>query len=325
MKPRNWTAFQVLMDEQKTDDTPPAGGTPDDNLKGPTGSDVDWVEESRTNPDEPSAAAPAPASPAPAAPAPSAPAAAAPSPAPAAPAPSAPAPAAAPAPAPTAPVAAAPAPAAPAAPAPVAAPVASEPVPAAPASPAAPDLAALRTAEVTRLTGVFASRIPEEIARGLLIEPEKHLPSILANLQVDTMDAVINHMYASLPGLIQQHTRQSTAAVEAENEFFRAWPQLNQPAQPSFKPVVENAIRMYRQLNPKAPKDEVIRAAGLQAMITLRLPLPAELFAPQPQPAAAPASFAHAAPSASAPAPVPGAPANAFQLLNEEFDRDERA
>jgi len=156
------------------------------------------------------------------------------------------------------------------------------------------------------------------------VEPEKHLPAILANLQVDTMDAVIQHIYSSLPQLIQNLTQQSSAAQEAEGAFYKAWPTLNDPSKPQYKTVVENAIRGYRQLNPKAARDEIIRAAGLQAMITLRLPLPAELFAPQPVAPATPApSFAHAAPSAAAPAPAPSGPTNAFVLLNQEFDREE--
>jgi hypothetical protein len=165
----------------------------------------------------------------------------------------------------------------------------------------------------------------EDIARGLLVEPGTHLPAILANLQVDTMDAVIQHMYASLPGLIQNLTKASTAAQENENAFYQAWPALK--GNPEFSPVVENSIRAYRQLNPKAPREEIIRAAGLAAMITLRLPLPAELFAPPPPaaPVAPTASFAPAAPGASTPTPpAPAGNQNAFTLLNEEFDREER-
>jgi hypothetical protein len=176
------------------------------------------------------------------------------------------------------------------------------------------------------MTGVMAGRLTEEVARGLLVEPEKHLPALLAQAQVDTMDAVMQHIYGSLPQLIQNLTQQSTHAQAAEQEFYSAWPALNNPANPQFKQVVESAIRTYRTLNPKAPKEEIVRAAGLQAMITLRLPLPAELFAPQPPAApATPPSFAHAAPSAAAPVPAaPGSNSNPFVLLNQEFDHEER-
>lgn len=325
MRLRPHNGIHVVYEDETKGDVPAT--VPAEAPKGPASSDVDWVEESTPDDGTPT---PTPgATPTPE-PKPTPTPAAVPTPTPA-PTPTTPAPAptpAAPAVAPAAPVPATPAtPATPAPSAPVPAVAATpEPAPApAPAPAAAPDLAALRAAEVSRLHGVYSSRITEEVARGLLVEPEKHLPAILANLQVDTMDAVITHMYSSLPALIQNMTQQSTAAATAEQEFYKAWPALNNPAQPTYKQVVENAIRGYRQLNPKASREEIVRAAGLQAMITLRLPLPAELFAPQPpaQPAA-PASFAHAAPSASAPAPqVPGTP-NAFQLLNEEFDREER-
>lgn len=162
----------------------------------------------------------------------------------------------------------------------------------------------------------------EEVARGLLVEPERHLPAILANLQANTMEAVIQHIYSSLPGIVTSLTQQSSATRQSEEEFFGQWPALNNP---ESKTVVSHAIQTYRALNPAATKQEIIRAAGLSAMITLRKPLPAELFAPQP-PAPAPAApgFAHAAPAASAPRPVAGGETNPFALLNEEFDRDER-
>ena len=316
MNPR-WMKY-FLMDE--TAGVPASGGG-----STPTpGSDVDWVGESQPDEDDvPSAAKP------------EAPKVETPTPTPAAtPSTPTPAPAAPVAPAPSAPVTPV-APAAPVAPvaqtppvpAPVVAPVAPvtptpEPAPTPPA-PAAPDLAALRSAEVTRLTGVFQSRLTEDVARGLLVEPEKHLPAILAAAQVDTMDAVIQHMYASLPGLIQNLTQQATVTQQAENAFFQAWPALNQP---QYKQTVEHAIRSYRSLNPRAPRDEIIRAAGLTAMITHRLPLPPELFAPQaPVAPVVPApSFSHAAPSASAPVAPPAGTNNPFVLLNEDFDREER-
>lgn len=311
MNPRNKYPFLEKTDGEGV----PAGGPKGEEPKGPTSSDVDWVEESNlsdeTSPETPTPSAPpatpaTPSTPAPAAPAPSAPAApATPTPAPATPAPAVPAPATP----------------APAAPAPVATP---EPAPVEPPAPAQPDLATLRSAEVSRLTNVYASRFSEDVSRGLLVEPEKHLPAILANLQVDTVDMVVQHVYSTLPTLIQNLTRQSTAIQEAEGEFFKAWPALNNPAQPTYKATVENAIRGYRQLNPKASKEEVIRAAGLQAMILLRLPLPTELFAPPPAQPPAGTSFAHAAPAASTPVPPAPGERNAFALLNEEFDREEQ-
>jgi hypothetical protein len=291
----------VYLDELTPDAPVPASGggaTP----PAPS-SDVDWVDESSPI-DDSVPAEPVPSAPSttptltPAAPAPSTPAAPA-APVTPAPATAAPVPATA-TPAPTVPV--------------VPAPLAVAPVAPAPSAPV--DLAAMRTAEVTRLTGQYSSGFTEDVARGLLVEPEKHLPAILANLQVNTMEMVIQHMYASLPQLIQTMTQQSSEAERAENEFYKQWPALK--TQESYKPVVENAIRTYRALNKGATRDESIRAAGLAAMITLRLPLPQELFAPQPPaaPVVPAPTFAHAAPSAATPTPPAARPLSAFQLLN---------
>lgn len=302
----NLNPHNVLM--FPADETPVPASTPVADPPPVPSSDVNWEEESGSIDDSPAPSTPTPApvvapAPAVATPAPSAPVV----PAPAVATPVAPTPVPAPAtPAPVAPVVAAPA----------------EPAPVAPQPQAPVDIAALRTAEVTRITGVFQSRLTEDVARGLLVEPEKYLPAILAAAQVDTMDTVMNHIFAALPQVVENLTRQKSAASEAEGEFFKAWPALNKP---EHKPIVERAIRGYSQLNPQSTKEERIRAAGLQAMITLRLPLPAELFAPPPAPVAAPASsFAHAAPSASTPSPAPQQTPSAFALLNEEYDREER-
>lgn len=191
-------------------------------------------------------------------------------------------------------------------------------MPAAPA--AAPDLAALRTAEVQRLTSSVYG-LTEEQSRGLLVEPEKHLPAMLANMHVNIVDAVVGSIYARLPETVRALTQQGTAVQEAQNEFYRVWPQLRE--KPEYEPKVEEAIRAYRQLNPKAPREEVIRAAGLTAMISLRLPLPKELFDAPPTPPQPAPGFVPVAPAAGGGVPQAKPQPGAFELLNQEFDREE--
>lgn len=304
----------TLFDDVK--DTPvPAGGGAAPKVeapkveapKGPSSSEVNWADESAREPSEvvvrpedvTPAATPTPAPVDATAPAPSTtavtPAAAEPTPTPT------------PAPSPVT----EPAPAAAVAPAP-------EPSPAAAPAPAV-DVQKLRNDEHVRLTKAYA--LTEDMARQVMVEPEKVLPEMFARVQMNTAEMVASHIYASLPALIQQHLQVGTVAQQNERQFFDTWPELAK--KPEYRATVENAIRTYRQLNPKATKEEVVRASGLAAMITLRLPLPQNLFVEPPAPVAPAPSFAHAAPAASAPAPVPMKHGNAFTQLNEEFDREE--
>lgn len=160
----------------------------------------------------------------------------------------------------------------------------------------------------------------------MLVEPEKHLPGLLASMHVNIADAVIHAVMGNLPGMVTNLTKQTTEAQRSENEFYGMWPALRDAAgkNKEHEKIVVNAITAYRQLNPKASKDEIMRAAGLQAMIMLRLPLPADLFAAPPQPSQLAPGFQHAAPGAGG-GPIPAKPdQNPFQLLNSELDEEER-
>lgn len=286
MKPRD-----AVWEEVKTD-APPAGG----GASSPAGSDVNWEAESDLStehegdvletPTPPQAATP------PAAPStpetPKAPETPTPQGEPATPLPSAAAPATPEAPTP-------------------------------PALEAPVDMQALRTKEIERLTAAYG--LNEEDARNVLVEPERVLPRLLAQLHVNTVDAVVSAVFSRLPQVVTSISTQANAAREAENEFFGVWPQLRDA---KHRHVVENAIRGYKQLNPKATRQELIRAAGLNALITLRLPIPQELLVAPPPPAPA-SGFSPAAPGGAPATPASGnRPTNPFTLLNEEFDSDER-
>lgn len=303
---------EFLMDA--ADDPAPAGGGkgPQAPVPASSGSDIDW--ESESAPEEFGEEAAEPVVPA---------AKAEPKPA-AAPATPAPIPAAAPVAAPAVPPVAATPPAEPVQPAAGTPAVPAAPVePTPPATPAAPDLTALRAQEVARLTTAYA--LSEDQTRGLMVEPEKHLPGMLAQMHVNIADSVIQAVLNNLPGMVTNLTQQTTAAQRSQEEFYGTWPALREAAAKSrdVERLVVSAITAYRQLNPKATKEEVIRAAGLQAMITLRLPLPAELFAQPANPSPVPPGFQHAAPGAGGTPPVPQ-PQNPFQLLNREFDEEEQ-
>lgn len=160
--------------------------------------------------------------------------------------------------------------------------------------------------------------LSEEDARALITEPEKILPKLAAQVHLDVVDSVIGAVMAQIPQIMQTVQKTQAVSQEAESEFFKAWPQLNDS---KYRQAVYSAVATYRALNPKAPRSEVIRAAGLNTMISLRLPLPQELMQFEAPPASA--GFRPAVPGAGVtPTPQPGA-SNPFVALSEEFLHDD--
>lgn len=293
----------IVSDEATPSEGPaPAGGAPAAPA-GPASSDVNWVDESSPQTETPEVAPQA-------TPPAEKPPVVAPSATPATP------------PAPAAPVV----PAAPAAAPPVqpAQPVveATPPVqPEAPAQPQTPEQRAeLRNREIERLTTSYA--LNQEDAAAILTSPETVVPKMLAHLHVNVCDAIIGAIMGRMPDAVQAIMENGRAAREAEDAFYSAWPALKDA---KYRTVVGQSIQAYRALNPRAQRDEMIRAAGLNAMIYSRLPIPPELLAQPPaQPATPQPSFTPAAPAGAPGAPAPAKSTNPFVLLNEELDEDDR-
>lgn len=188
--------------------------------------------------------------------------------------------------------------------------------------PAAPpvDLASLRAAEMTRLEQVYGMNDDEAMA--MLVEPQKILPKVAANIHMTVMEQVIPAIMQRLPQVIGTLSRAEKVAMEAENEFFSTWPQLKDP---KYQQTVMQSVAAYKQINPKAPRQEVIRAAGLQAMISLRLPLPRELLQMEPEQPPTVSPFNPAGPGGGYAPPAARRPQNAWSQLADEFVEDERA
>lgn len=191
--------------------------------------------------------------------------------------------------------------------------------PVVPETPTAPpvDRAVQRQQYLTQLQTDYA--ISDEDAQMMLTEPEKVLPKIAAQLHVNVVDSVIAAVMNNLPRAINAIQAQAQVSSESENEFFKAWPQLKKA---EYQTTVYDAVAAYRALRPQAPRDEVMRAAGLQAMIALRLPIPPELLTQAPV-ASAPASFTPAAPGAGAAPQAPSGEGNPFVQLSQEFLLDD--
>jgi hypothetical protein len=192
--------------------------------------------------------------------------------------------------------------------------------PEAPAQPQTPEQRAeLRNKEIERLVGAYA--LNGEDAAAILTSPETVVPKMLANLHVNVCDSIIGAIMSRMPDAVQAIMENGRAAREAEDAFYSAWPALKDA---KYRTVVGQSIQAYRALNPRAQRDEMIRAAGLNAMIYSRLPIPPELLAAPSAPAQPQPSFTPAAPAAGPGAPPPTRSTNPFTLLNEELDEDDR-
>jgi hypothetical protein len=279
------------------------------------GSDVDWVEMSTPDSDgtTPVGAGEGKSSPPvvePAAPLPDTPVSTATSAPAATPAPAVVAPVTPPATPPATPAAVTPAPTAP---------VSEQPE--TPAPSAAPDFQTLRANEFSRLQQQYA--LSEEEQRLALTQPEAILPKMAASLHLNVLESVVNTIMSRVPEVVRMVTKTESEGQQNENEFYTTWPMLKDP---KYKQTVYNAVAAYRQINRNATKDEVIRAAGLQALISLRLPIPQHLLETSAPPPST-TGFVPASPgSGGQPSPAtmrPGAP-NPFAVLSEEFLSDDR-
>lgn len=139
------------------------------------------------------------------------------------------------------------------------------------------DYAALRVAELERLSQAYA--LPADQATALLTEPETVLPKLAAKLHQDIMTNVLAVMQAHLPQAVETVTAQRIRESEAKQEFYSAWPELK-----GYEKQVLAAGAMFRQINPTAPKEQAVQAIGQLAMQALGLTRAVAPTAPPPAP-----------------------------------------
>lgn len=215
----------------------------------------------------------------------------------------------------------APAPAAPATPAAPAAPV-QPPPPTPPAQPAtppppavSPEEAARQQAEVQgKVVGALTERyrgfITEELVNDLAVSPEKVLPQLLAQVAYDAVSSMVGIMQQQVPQVVQETTTRTNAQAQAAKEFFGVNHDL---VKPEYQPVINEAAKMYRALNPNATRAEAIKGVGklVRAQLGLAEPTatpPAATPTPPPPSTRSAAFVPVAAGGASRPAPSKGGP-----------------
>jgi hypothetical protein len=108
--------------------------------------------------------------------------------------------------------------------------------------------------------------VSEEDALALQTEPEKVLPKMAARLYKETVAAVMQQVHLQIPAMLESYTQASTREMQAQQEFFTAWPELREHSQ-----QVLQIGMMYRQVNPNASPQEAIQRIGEMAMVALGL------------------------------------------------------
>lgn len=207
--------------------------------------------------------------------------------------PSAVAPAPAPAASPTPAVAPAAAPATPQAADPKAAPVAPQPAApeaAKPAQPTADPLTAIqegvaknRDKFVEALSKHYESTFTDEDIEELQTSPKVALSKMAARLHVDALQNQMAVVAKNLPMMVTGIIKAHQVQTNAEDTFFKQFPQLDRAKDYQ---TVQNIAAAARQINPQMPHEQFVQMVGAMACQYLGRPVagaPAPAAAPQPQ------------------------------------------
>lgn len=158
-----------------------------------------------------------------------------------------------------------------------------------------PDFKTIRAAAEQELAEMYA--FTEEGKEAYEMSPATELPKLAARLYLDLHEALFNGIAAQIPNIMRQQQEAASANAAGEREFYSLFPKLQDE---KYKPTVVNIIKAYRQLNPTASREQLMRASGAMAHVTLGIPLEGEAAT---QPLTSPAPFQPAQPT-GAPAPV---------------------
>lgn len=134
--------------------------------------------------------------------------------------------------------------------------------------------------------------------------PEKALPKLAANLHYEVQLATYNSVMEAMPVMIGHILTQRKAADEAETMFKGMYPRLYE--KPEYEQAAESSIRAMKAANPNMATPELLKRAGMMAMLTLGLPLDMPGVSGAPNPSPTPTPTPTPTPSQI---PIPGRPA----------------
>lgn len=159
-------------------------------------------------------------------------------------------------------------------------------------------------------------KMPQELVDEFETSPETAIPKLASKLYLDAVEGTTYAIMSQLPQVVQQLNQSQSIYDQYESEFFEMWPMLDRSNQDHVKAVQTHAAN-FRQINPQASPEDVMKHAGAAAVIALKLPVGEQPAAPAPQPAP------HKPAGGGAPGGSPGTSqrsSNPFEVLDEEVD-----
>lgn len=176
-----------------------------------------------------------------------------------------------------------------------------------------------REKTLPQLTELFT--LTDEEAAALDEKPSEIIPQLAGKMMYDTMLSTYNAVMSAMPTVVQTYLAASRKAEKAKGQFYDAWPALNNA---KSSKAVQSAIQAYRGANPRSELKDIIKGAGVMAMINLGLdPLVKETKEVTPPKAPAPA--APVSPGGVPPTPPVkpgGEEENEFSELARIFDEE---
>lgn len=188
----------------------------------------------------------------------------------------------------------------------------------------AEQLEAKRTQYLESLTERYA--LSEEESTTVMVEPEKVLPKMAAQIHANIAQDVINTIFGYMPQYMTQYMAQQQQSAAIQERFFGEWPALREAAKdPAVSEKIVQHVAAWKRVNPQADLDSTIREAGIYTMLSLRMPLPPEMLqsAVQQQQPVTP-TFVPAAPGSATTSGVPRPqPTNPYEILANDFLQDD--
>lgn len=122
---------------------------------------------------------------------------------------------------------------------------------------------------------VFALR-PEELT-ALEQDVAGMVPKLLAKVLVTAQQQTLSQLGRFMPMMIQRHQEVIQRHTASVNEFYKAWPAIDQT---KHDLVVREMGARYRQMNPNATTAQMIKDLGPFVMMRVGIPLTGQTLAP---------------------------------------------
>lgn len=163
------------------------------------------------------------------------------------------------------------------------------------------------------LTTEYNQYLTDDMVAGFAENPKSVLSNIASQIHHAVFQSLAEGFTQALPSQIQQVTAQVQEQDSFRNDFFTAHPHL---ADPKYQEALTNTLNLYVQQNPESSREQIIKAVGQIATISLNVQAQKKPAAPAATPAFTPAS-----PGGNGPASTE-TPSNEYAAFYEEIHLD---